>query len=130
VTRITSWWVVMGDDSLIAWLQRKGDWLIALLLVAVLTSTAIGLKDRATGGAIFVSNLTAALCALAAYPFIEKWGYGGPAVFALGLVCGAIGLAAFGVLTALRDRITRRRDSIADNLIDRVAPGTQGKNDD
>ncbi len=120
----------MGDDGLLAWLQRKGDWLVALLLISILTSTAIGLKDRATGGAIFVSNLTASLTALAAYPFIEKWGYGGPAVFALGLVCGAVGLAAFGVLTALSDRITRRRDKIADSLIDRVAPGTAGGNKD
>ncbi len=120
----------MGDDGLLAWLQRKGDWLVALLLISILTSTAIGLKDRATGGAIFVSNLTASLTALAAYPFIEKWGYGGPAVFALGLVCGAVGLAAFGVLTALRDRITRRRDNIADSLIDRVAPGTAGGKQD
>ncbi len=117
----------MGDDGLLAWLQRKGDWLVALLLISILTSTAIGLKDRATGGAIFVSNITASLLALAGYPFLEKYGFGGPAVFAWGLIAGSCGIAALGVLTALRDRITRRRDSIADSLIDRVAPETGGK---
>lgn len=127
MTLITSWLGIMGDDTLLVWLQRKGDWLVALLLVAILTSTAIGLKDRATGGAILVSNMTASLVALAGYPFLDKWGYGNAAVFAWGLVAGACGIAAFGVLTALRDRITRRRDSIADSLIDRVVPEAKGE---
>lgn len=110
------------DESLLAWLVRKGDWLVALLVVSIFTSTAIGLKDRATGGAILVSNITAALTALAGYPVLEKWGYGGPWVFAFGLLSGACGLAAFGVLTTLRDVITRRRERIANQLIDRVLP--------
>lgn len=115
----------MQEDGLMAYLIKKGDWLVALIVVAIFTSTAIGLKDRATGGAIFVSNLTASLTAIAAYPFVEKWGYGGPMVFALGLLCGACGLAAFGVLTALSTMITRRREKIAGGLIDRVIPGTE-----
>lgn len=119
----------MTEESLIAWLMRKGDWLVALIVVAVFTSTAIGLKDRATGGAILVSNITAALTAIAGYPLLEKMGYGGPWVFAFGLLAGACGLAAFGVLTTLGDMITRRRERIANRLIDRVLPEAETKVD-
>lgn len=117
----------MADERLWDWLVRKGDWLAALIVVAIFTSTAIGLKDRATGGAIAVSNLTASLTAVAAYPFLERWGYGGPFVLALGLLAGACGIAAFGVLTSLRDMITRRREKIAGNILDRVAPAAEDK---
>ena len=117
----------MPAESLTAWLQRAGDWLAAMVVVSILTSTAISMKDKATGGAIFVSNLTAALTAIAAYPFLERWGYGGAAVFLAALVCGGCGVAAFGLLTALRDVITRRRDRIAGSIVDRVLPGTEDK---
>ena len=106
---------------------ERWEWLLAMVFVSICTSTAIGLRQGSKGGAIFVSNLTAALSALALYPFVEKWGFSGPFVLPLALVCGACGLAMFGVLISLSDIITRRRERLAGNLLDRVLPGSDEK---
>lgn len=104
------------------WLDKNWDWLVALVFLSVATSTAIGLKEGSKGGAIFVSNLTAALVAVALYPFLEKFGYAGPFIGILALFCGACGVAMFGVLTSLSDLITRRRERLAGSVLDRIAP--------
>lgn len=104
------------------WLNANLDWLSACVLLSILTSTGIGLKQGSKGPAIFVSNLAAALMAIALYPLLEKWGYAGPFIGLLALFCGACGMAMFGVLIALSNMIDRRRDRIAGSLIDRVAP--------
>lgn len=109
-------------DAVKAWLDSNLEWLSAAVLLSILTSTAIGLKQGSKGPAIFVSNLAAALMAIALYPLLEKWGYAGPFVGLLALFCGACGMALFGVLIALSNMIDRRRDRIAGGLIDRVVP--------
>ncbi len=104
------------------WLLEQWDWLLAGIFVAVATSTTIGLKDRTKGGALFVANSAAAIMALVLFPFLSKYGYGGEWVLLLGLFCGACGTALFGVLTALSSAIDRRRERLADRIIDRVVP--------
>lgn len=104
------------------WWAANGEWLLAAVFLSILTSTGIGLKQGSKGPAIFVSNLAAALLAIALYPLLEKWGYAGPFVGLLALFCGACGMAMFGVLIALAAMIDRRRDRIAGGLIDRVVP--------
>lgn len=111
-----------AGDTVRAWLADNLDWLAACVFLSVLTSTAIGLKQGSKGPAIFVSNLAAALMAIALYPLLEKWGYGGPFIGLLALFCGACGMAAFGVLIALSNIIDRRRDKLAGGLLDRVVP--------
>lgn len=109
-----------------AWLMDQWDWLLAAVFLAVATSSTIGMKDRTRGGALFFANCCAAIMALVSYPFLAKHGYGGEWVLLLGLVCGACGTAMFGVLTALSGAIDRRRERLADRIIDRVVPEDKG----
>lgn len=104
------------------WLSTRWQWLVALVFMSALTSTTIGLKQGARGGAIFASNLASSITALAIYPLADKYGYGGPFVGLLALFCGACGMALFGVLIALSNLIERRKDRLAGSLLDRVAP--------
>lgn len=113
-------WKWLHDDD-------RWEWLVALVFLSIVSSTAIGLVKGSKGPAIFVSNLTAASLAMAIYPFSEKFGYAGPYVFALALFCGACGLAMFGVLISLSDMITRRREKLASSILDRVLPGKEEK---
>lgn len=106
------------------WLALQWDWLCAAVFIAMATSTTIGFKDGAKGGAIFVSNAASAILALVLYPFMERWGYNGPYVGLLGLFCGACGMAMFGVLISLSSQIDKRRVKLAGGIIDRVAPGS------
>lgn len=104
------------------WLNANSEWLGVCVVLSVLTSTAIGLKQGTKGPAIFTSNLTAAIMAIALYPLLEKWGYAGPFVGLLALFCGACGMSLFAVLISLSGLIDRRRERIAGGLIDRVIP--------
>jgi hypothetical protein len=104
------------------WLTEQWDWLLAGVFIAIATSTVIGFKDGAKGGAIFVSNTAAAIMALVMFPFLSKHGYGSEWVGLLGLFCGGAGMALFGVLTAVSTAIDRRREKLADQIINRVAP--------
>lgn len=108
-----------------AWLESNLDWLSAAVLLSILTSTGIGLKQGSKGPAIFTSNLAAAIMAVALYPLLQKWGYAGPFIGLLALFCGACGMACFGVLISLSNLIDRRRERIAGGLIDRVVPGSR-----
>lgn len=105
-----------------AWLETNLDWLSAAVLLSILTSTGIGLKQGSKGPAIFTSNLAAAIMAVALYPLLQQWGYAGPFIGLLALFCGACGMACFGVLISLSNLIDRRRERIAGGLIDRVVP--------
>lgn len=104
------------------WLAENLEWLASAVFLSIMTSTGIGLKQGSKGPAIFTSNLAAAVMALALYPLLQKWGYGGPFIGLLALFCGGCGLASFGVLIALSNIIDRRRDRIAGGLLDRVVP--------
>ncbi len=105
-----------------SWLDENWDWLLTGIFIAVATSTVIGFKDGAKGGAIFVANWSAAIMAIVTYPFLAKHGYGGEWVLVLGLFCGACGTAMFSVLTAVSAAIDKRREKLANKIIDRVAP--------
>lgn len=105
-----------------AWLEGQWDWLLAGIFIAIATSTVTGLQAGTKGGAIFVSNAASAIMALVLFPFLNKYGYGGEWVFLLGLFCGACGLALFRVLTAVSLSIDKRRERLADRIIDRVVP--------
>jgi hypothetical protein len=104
------------------WIEANWDWLMTGVFLAVATSTTIGLRRGTKGGALFVSNSSSAIVAVAFFPFLERYGYSGQFVFLYGMVCGAVGVAVFGVLVSLSDAIDRRREKIADNIIDRVTP--------
>lgn len=104
------------------WLDKNWDWLVALVFLSVATSTAIGLKEGSKGGAIFVSNLTAALVAVALYPFLEIFGYAKTSIGILALFCGGCGVAMFKVLISLSDLIDRRRERLADSVLNRIVP--------
>lgn len=106
------------------WLFLQWDWLLSSIFIAVSTSTIIGFKDGTKGGAIAVSNFASAIVAIVLFPFLEKYGYGGPFSLLLGLFCGACGMATFSVLVSLSNMIERRRAKLAGVLLDRVAPGT------
>lgn len=104
------------------WLAEQWDLLLAGVFIAIATSTVIGFKDGAKGGAIFVSNTSAAIMAFVLSPLLAKQGYSWEWIGIFGLVCGACGASMFGVLTALSKAIDRRRDNLANKIIDRVAP--------
>lgn len=104
------------------WLQEHWDWLLAGIFISLATSTTIGLKDRTKGGALFAANCSASIMALVLYPFLAKYGYSGEWVLLLGLFCGACGTAMFGVLTSLSTVIDRRRERLAEGIVNRVAP--------
>lgn len=105
-----------------AWLLEQWDLLLAAVFIAIATSTVIGFKDGAKGGAIFVSNTSAAIMAFVLSPILAKQGYSWEWIGVFGLICGACGASMFGVLTALSRAIDRRRDKLADSIIDRVVP--------
>lgn len=105
------------------WFSAQWDLLLAAIFIAIATSTVIGFKDGTKGGAIFVSNMAGALLASVLSPLLAKQGYSWEWIGIFGLLCGACGASMFGVLTALSRAIDRRRDKLADQIIDRVAPG-------
>lgn len=104
------------------WLHENWDWLLAGVFIALSTSTTIGLKERTKGGALLAANCSAAILALVLYPFLAKYGYSGEWVLLLGLFCGGCGTAMFGVLTSLSSVIDRRRERLAESIVNRVAP--------
>lgn len=101
------------------WIEASWDYLSVAFFVALITSTTIGLRRGTRGGALLVANLSSVVVALAFYPFVEKYDY---RVFTplYGMLCGAVGVSVFGVLVALSDAIDRRRDKIADDIVDKV----------
>lgn len=105
------------------WLSEQWDLLLAAVFIALATSTVIGFKDGAKGGAIFISNTAAAIMALVLSPLLAKQGYSWEWIGIFGVICGAGGASTFGLLTAISRAIDRRRDNLADKIVDRVVPG-------
>ena len=58
-----------------AWLEANWDYLSVALFLALVTSTVIGLRRGTKGGALFVSNSSAAIVAVAFYPVVESFNY-------------------------------------------------------
>ena len=102
-----------------AWLEANWDYLSVALFLALVTSTVIGLRRGTKGGALFVSNSSAAIVAVAFYPVVESFNYKHYTLL-YGMICGAVGVAVFGVLVALSDSIDRRREKLADDIVDKV----------
>lgn len=102
-----------------AWLEANWDYLSVALFLSLVTSTVIGLRRGTKGGALFVANSSAAIVAVAFYPVVESFSYKHYTLL-YGMICGAVGVAVFGVLVALSDSIDRRREKLADDIVDKV----------
>ncbi len=105
-----------------AWLENSFEWLAAGIFVAMVTSTIIGLKEGSKGAAILLSNASSATIALVFFPFLEKYDFAGPFVLLFGMICGGCGTAVFGVVVTLGATLEKRRQRIADKMLDRVVP--------
>ncbi len=109
---------------MIEWLDKNLQWLATGIFVALVTSTIIGFKEGSRGAAILLSNASSATIALVFYPFLEKYDFAGPFVLLFGMICGGCGTAVFGVVVTLGATLERRKQKIADRMLDRVVPDT------
>lgn len=113
----------MPDEmSLRQWLERYGDWLGFSQLIALMVGSVIGFMQRSRGLAILFSHVAASVTGIVTFTGGISWGYG--VVFVAvssGVVGGGLGMALFRILLSVSDRLDKRRDEIADKLIDKVS---------
>ena len=116
--------------SIITNADYLSNW-ITTVVVAASFSALISMKDKLTGAAIFLSFSASSLLAIAGWPLLLQYGYGGLGTsIGYGVVCGVAGMTILMTLIGVIRRFYNRRNDIGDAALNKVGvpPATQGQN--
>lgn len=112
----------MPDDITVRqWFERYGDWFAFSQLIALMVGSVIGFRQRSRGLAILFTHISASVVAIICFMAGIGQGYGTILVsISAGVIGGGLGWVLFGLLITLSDRLDKRREEIADKVINKV----------
>lgn len=110
-----------GDMSVRQWLERYGDWLGVSQIIGLMVASVVAFMQSTRGLAVLFSHFAssvASICLFVAgleldYPVVDV-------SIASAVGGGALGMALFRLLVSISDRIDKRREAIAEDLVDRA----------
>lgn len=112
----------MSDElSVRQWIERYGDWLGVSQLLGLMVASVISFMQGVRGAAVLFSHFASSVASICLFVGGVAMGYSlildaiGSAVLG-----GALGMALFRLLISISDRIDRRREVIAEDLVDRA----------
>lgn len=112
--------IVTNADYLSNW--------ITTVVMAGSFSALISFKDKLTGAALMVSFLSSSLLAIAGWPLLLQYSFGGLGFsIAYGVICGLAGMTILMTLIGVMKRFYTRKDDIADSILKRGGVDPKGE---